>query len=85
MGRGRKPLPTERNKKMNKLAEKIDLEVTKLAFDFSFDSEGFWFRNEKIYSGNVHKYYDEIIRYDIDSFAEWVYNNDFQYKLGLEV
>ena len=57
----------------------------KLAFDFSFDSEGFWFRNGKIYSGNIHKYYDDIVKYDMDSFAEWVYNNDFQYKLGLEV
>jgi hypothetical protein len=57
----------------------------KLAFDFSFDSEGFWFRNGKIYSGNIHKYYDDIVNYDMDSFAEWVYNNDFQYKLGLEV
>lgn len=56
----------------------------KLSVEFSFDSEGFWFQSGKIHSGNIHKYYDEVVAYDIDNFTAWVYDNDYQEKLGLE-
>lgn len=57
----------------------------KLSDEFSFDSDGFWFQGGKIHSGNIHKYYDEVVAYDIDNFTAWVYDNDYQEKLGLEV
>lgn len=56
----------------------------RVAIDFSFDSAGFWIQSKKIHSGNIHKYYDEVVKYDIDAFIEWVYDNDYQEKLGLE-
>ena len=57
----------------------------KLSPDFSFDSEGFWVKDGKIHSGDVNTYYDEVVEYDIDNFVEWVYDNGYQEKLGLEV
>lgn len=56
----------------------------KLSVEFSFDSDGFWFQGGKIHSGNIHKYYDEVVAYDLDNFTAWVYDNDYQEKLGLE-
>ena len=57
----------------------------KLSVEFSFDSDGFWFQGGKIHSGNIHKYYDEVVKYDLDNFTAWVYDNDYQEKLGLDV
>ena len=114
----------ERNKKMNKLAEKIDLEVTyddlipvwneyledisyeemfydmsefegivgdsfqeifpQLADDFSLYDQGFWFLNGNINSGSDSDYYDEVIKYGLNDFADWVSENGYEYKLGLD-
>ena len=57
----------------------------KLVFDFSFDSDGFWIQNGKIHSGNIRAYYRYVVEHDLDSFVEWVYDNNYQEKLGLEV
>nr|DAE83105.1 MAG TPA: hypothetical protein [Caudoviricetes sp.] len=114
----------ERNKKMNKLAEKIDLEVTyddlipvwneyledvsyeeqfydmsefeelvgdsfqkifpKLADGFSLYDQGFWFLNGNICSGSESDYYDEVIKCGLNDFADWVSENGYEYKLGLD-
>ena len=57
----------------------------KLSVDFTFDSEGFWFRNGKIHSGDAATYYSNVVKYDLDEFTAWVYDNGYQKKLGLEV
>ena len=56
-----------------------------ITWDFSFDADGFWLQNGKIHSGNVGIYYNNVIKFDIDCFVEWVYDNAYQEKLGLEV
>lgn len=54
-----------------------------LSWGFSVESDGFWIRGGKIHSGNIGTYYHDVVKYDMNSFAEWVYNNDYQEKLGL--
>lgn len=109
---------------MNKLEEKIDLEVTyddlipvwneylddiaydeqfydmsefeelvgdsfqeifpKLSDGFSLYDQGFWFLNGNINSGSDADYYDEVIKFGLNDFADWVSENGYEYKLGLD-
>lgn len=57
----------------------------KISFGFSFESDGFWTQNNMIHSGNIRTYYHYVVKNDLDSFIEWIYDNNYQEKLGLEV
>ncbi len=55
-----------------------------LADGFSLYDQGFWFLNGNINSGSDSDYYDEVIKYGLNDFADWVSENGYEYKLGLD-